>query len=130
MTMNNPLAAVLSHILNCERVGKSEAVVRPASKMIKGVLDILKDHRMIGEAEFIEDGRGDSLKVNLLGYINKCGVITPRFAIKKDSFEKYEKKYLPSRDFGVLIVLTSKGMMTHTEAKEKGVGGRLLAYCY
>ncbi|MFW5990619.1 MAG: 30S ribosomal protein S8 [Nanoarchaeota archaeon] len=130
MTMNNPLAAVLSHILNCERVGKSEATVRPASNMIKGVLDILQDEQMIGEAELIEDGRGDMLKVNLLGHINKCGVITPRFAVRKDNFEKYEKKYLPSRDFGVIIVLTSQGMMTHRKAKEKGIGGRLLAYCY
>lgn len=130
MTMNNPLAAVLSHMLNCERVGKSEVVVRPASKMVKGVLDILKDQHMVGEAELIEDGRGGSLKVHLLGNINKCGVITPRFAVKKDKFERYEKKYLPAQDFGVIIVLTSKGMMTHNEAKEKGIGGRLLAYCY
>ncbi|MGM5482890.1 MAG: 30S ribosomal protein S8 [Nanobdellota archaeon] len=130
MAMNNPLAAVLSHVLNCERVGKREVLVRPASKMIKKVLEIFKDQHMIGESELVDEARGGTLKVNLLGNINKCGVITPRFSVRKNNFENYEKKYLPSKDFGVLVVLTSKGVMTHKEAKEKEVGGRLLAYCY
>ncbi len=130
MTMNNPLASVLSHILNCERVGKAEAFVRPGSKMIQNVLQILQDERMIGETEVFEDKRGNSLRVHLLGNINKCGVISPRFSVKKDSFERYEKRYLPSQDFGIIIVLTSQGMMTQKQAKEKGIGGRLLAYCY
>ncbi len=130
MTMNNPLASVLSHILNCERVGKKEAIVRPGSKIIINTLEILKDEMMLGETEVFEDKRGNSLKVNLLGNINKCGVISPRFSVKKGSFERYEKRYLPAEDFGIIIVLTSQGMMTQKKAKEKGIGGRLLAYCY
>ncbi|MFW6383527.1 MAG: 30S ribosomal protein S8 [Nanoarchaeota archaeon] len=130
MTMNNPLAAVLSHIQNCERVGKTETIVRPGSKLIRNVLDILNNERMIGETEILEDKRGNSLKVYLIGKINKCGVISPRFSVRKDSFERFEKQYLPAEDFGVIIVLTSQGMMTHREAKEKGIGARLLAYCY
>lgn len=130
MTMNNPLAAVLSHVLNCEKVGKNEAIVKPASKMITGVLDILQKEGFVGTYDVIENGRGDLVKLSLLGYVNKCGVISPRFAVKKDEFEKYEKRYLPARDFGVLIVLTSQGMMTHKEAKEKAIGGKLVAYCY
>lgn len=128
--MNNPLAAVLSHIQNCERVGKTETVVRPGSKLIRNALEILNTERMIGGTELYEDKRGNSLKVHLLGKINKCGVISPRFPVQKDSFEKFEKQYLPAEDFGVIIVLTSQGMMTHREAKEKGIGGRVLAYCY
>lgn len=130
MTMNNPLAAVLSHVLNCERVGKKEATVTPESNLIKGVLDIFNTNGYLGSYDVIEDGKGNLLKVNLIGNINKCGVITPRFAVKADNFEKYEKRYLPARDFGILVVLTSDGMMTHKEAKEKGIGGRLVAYCY
>jgi small subunit ribosomal protein S8 len=45
-------------------------------------------------------------------------------------FDKFEKRYLPARGFGIIIVSTNKGIMTLEEAKEKRIGGRLLAYCY
>ena len=60
----------------------------------------------------------------------KCGAIKPNFSVKKDGFEKFEKRYLPAKDFGVLIVSTSQGIMTHVEAKEKKLGGKLIAYVY
>ena len=65
-----------------------------------------------------------------MGNINKCGSIKPRYNIKKEDYEKFEKRYLPAKDFGFLIVSTSKGVMSHMEAKEKNIGGRLLAYFY
>ena len=71
-----------------------------------------------------------NLRNELKGNINKCGVIKPRHAVKKDEFEKFEKRYLPAKNFGILIVTTPKGIMTHYEAKELGIGGRLLAYMY
>ena len=49
---------------------------------------------------------------------------------KKADFEKFERRYLPAKDMGILIVSTPAGIMTHVEAKKKGLGGRLLAYCY
>jgi len=45
-------------------------------------------------------------------------------------YEKWEKRFLPAFDFGLLIVSTSQGVMTHKEAREKGIGGRLIAYVY
>ena len=41
-----------------------------------------------------------------------------------------EKRYLPAKDFGILIMSTSKGIMTHYDAKKKNLGGKLLSYCY
>ena len=70
------------------------------------------------------------MKINLIGSINKCGVVKPRFSVKKNDFEKYEKRYLPAQNFGILIVSTSQGIMTNYEAKEKNLGGKLLAYVY
>ena len=67
---------------------------------------------------------------DLEGNINKCGVIKPRHAVKKDEFEKFEKRYLPAKNFGILILTTPEGIMTHHDAKERGIGGRLLAYMY
>ena len=50
--------------------------------------------------------------------------------IKKDGFEKFEKRYLPAKDFGIILISTTKGIMIHTEAKKKNMGGILFAYCY
>ncbi|PIN87406.1 30S ribosomal protein S8 [Candidatus Woesearchaeota archaeon CG10_big_fil_rev_8_21_14_0_10_32_24] len=128
--LNDPLAAALAKILNAERVGKREVLIKPASKMIKIILTIMNEHRYIGTFEEIEDGKGGILKINLLGNINKCGVVKPRFSTKKNGFEKWEKRYLPAKDFGLLLVSTPKGVITHNEAKTQETGGKLLAYCY
>ena len=90
----------------------------------------MNEHRYIGTFEEIEDGKGGILKINLLGNINKCGVVKPRFSTKKNGFEKWEKRYLPAKDFGLLLVSTPKGVITHNEAKTQETGGKLLAYCY
>jgi small subunit ribosomal protein S8 len=84
----------------------------------------------IGEFEFIDDGRTGKFRVQLLGRVNKCGAIKPHFSVKMNEFEMWEKRFLPSRDIGMLIVSTSKGVMPHREAKEKGIGGKLVAYVY
>jgi small subunit ribosomal protein S8 len=84
----------------------------------------------IGEFEFIDDGRSGKFKVQLMGRINKCGSVKPRFSVKVGNFEDWEKKFLPSRDVGLMIVSTSKGIIAHKDAEEKNVGGRLLAFVY
>lgn len=129
MTLNDPLSNVLSSILNSEKVGKKECTVRPSSKLIKKVLQIMKDNKYIGDFEEFE-GRGGYIKINLLGKINKCSVIKPRFSVKKDQIEKYEKRFLPAKDFGIIIISTNKGLVTHYKVKEKDIGGRLIAYIY
>lgn len=128
--MHDPLADALSHLSNCARVGKREAILKPASRLLSKILAIMQKHGYIGEYEYIDDGKAGMFKVKLTGYLNKCGVIKPRFSVKKDEFQKFEERYLPARDFGILIVSTSKGVMTHKEAKELGIGGKLIAYVY
>ncbi|MEM4675173.1 MAG: 30S ribosomal protein S8, partial [Nitrososphaerota archaeon] len=56
--------------------------------------------------------------------------LKPHFSVRKNEFEKWEKQYLPGKDIGILIVTTPKGVMSHTEAKSLGTGGRLLGYVY
>ena len=90
----------------------------------------MNDHRYLGSFEENVDDKGGWLKINLIGNINKCGVIKPRFSAKNTAYEKWEKRYLPAKDFGILIVSTPQGIMTHHHAKEKKLGGRLVAYCY
>jgi small subunit ribosomal protein S8 len=94
------------------------------------VLTVLQQNKYVGSTEEIEDGKGNVLKVNLLGAVNNVGVIKPRFAVQLDDYEKYEKRFLPAKGFGILIVSTNHGLLTHVEAKEKNLGGKLIAFCY
>ena len=124
------LANGLITIMNNEMRNKRECVISPASKLLGRVLRIMQLNGFIGEFEFVDDGRSGKFKVQLLGRINKCGAVRPRFAVKFDAFETWEKKFLPSRDVGIMVVSTSKGVLAHREAEEKNIGGRLLAFVY
>jgi small subunit ribosomal protein S8 len=130
MSLNDQLSNVLSQINSYEQVGKKELVTKSNSKIIKKVLSIMQQHKYLGSLEEIKDSKGDLLRIHLLGAVNKTGVIKPRFSVKRETYEKFEKRFLPAKDFGILIISTPQGMMPHTEAKKKGLGGRLISYCY
>lgn len=129
MSQNDLLASALSKIMNAEKTTKRECVTK-SSKLIKKILEIMREKRYIGGFKEVDDGKGGLLVINLLGKINKCGAIKPRYPIKTENLEKFEKRYLIAKDFGHLVISTSKGIMTHDEAREKGLGGKLLAYFY
>lgn len=124
------LANGLTSIMNNEMRNKHECIISPASKLLGRVLRVMQLNGYIGEFEFIDDGRSGKFKVQLLGRINKCGAIRPRFPVRGNEMEEWEKKFLPSRDVGVLVVSSPHGVLSHKEAKEKSVGGRLLAFVY
>ena len=126
----DPLANALSRVQNCERARKLEVTVAPASKLIGEVLRVFREEGFVGEFEFLEDGKGDKFKIRLLGKINRCGVIKPRHPVKRDGYERWERRYLPATGFGILVVSTTHGVMAHSQAKERGLGGRLLAYVF
>ncbi len=130
MALNDPLANTLSAIENAERVGKDEVKVKPVSKIIKEMLELMKDNGYIGEISEIEDGRGKYYAIKLVKKINKCKAVKPRYPVKIGDYEKFEKRYLIAKDFGIMIISTNKGMMTHYQAKKENIGGRLLAFCY
>jgi small subunit ribosomal protein S8 len=126
----DPLANALSKIQNHERARKREVILAPASKLINEVLRIMQAEGFIGEFEFIDDGKAGKFRIMLQGKVNGCGVIKPQYSTKRDEYEKWEKRYLPAAGFGVLVVSTQQGVMTHKKAMELGLGGRLLAYVY
>jgi len=127
---SDPLNDALSTIKNAALVGKRECMVSPSSKLIGRVLKVMQESGYISQFEFIEDGRAGRFRVGLKGSINNCGVIKPRYAVKRNELDRYESKYLPAQDFGVLILTTTEGVVSHMKAKELGVGGKLLAFVY
>ncbi len=130
MTLMDVLSNALSTILNNEMRHKRECVVWPASKLLGNVLRVMQKNGFVGEFEFIDDGRAGKFKVQLLGRINKCNAIKPRYSVQVKELEFWEKRYLPSREVGTLILTTPGGIVSHKDAKEKKIGGRLLAYVY
>ncbi len=130
MVLLDPLADALSTIKNAESIGKPSCTIKPASKLIGNVLKVMKDRGYLGEFEFVDDGKAGVYNLELIGRINKCGAIKPRYSVKTTDFEKWEKQFLPAKNFGTLIVTTSKGVISQYEARENDVGGQLLAYVY
>jgi small subunit ribosomal protein S8 len=127
---SDPLNDAMSVMKNASSIGKSECMVNPSSKLIGRVLKVMQDHGYISQFEYVEDGRAGQFRVMMKGAINNCGVIKPRYSVKANDLEKFEARFLPAQDFGVLIISTTEGVITHARAKELGIGGKLLAYVY
>jgi small subunit ribosomal protein S8 len=130
MSLADPIADALIAIKNSDNAAKKKCFYRPASKLLGEVLKVLQGKGYISSYEFVEDGRDGLYKIGLVGKINECRAIKPRYAVKKNKFEKFEKRYLPARDVGMLVVSTPQGVFDHRTVKEKGIGGRLIAYVY
>jgi small subunit ribosomal protein S8 len=128
--ITDTLANVLSALNNSEKAGKDTIIVSPASKVVVTVMNILKKEGYVKEFKSTKDIRGGSVTIKLAKQINKVGVIKPRFSVTVSDLEKFEKRYLPAKDFGRILLSTSKGIKTHLEAKELKIGGVLLAYVY
>jgi hypothetical protein len=71
----------------------------------------------IGEFEIIDDHRSGKVVIELIGRINKCGVISPRFDITLMGIEQWTNNLLPSRQFGYIVMTTSLGIMDHEEVR-------------
>ncbi len=130
MPMIDTLANGLTTIMNNEMRRKRECVINTASKLLGRVLRVMQLNSYIGEFEFVDDGRSGKFRVQLLGRINKCGAIKPRIPVSLGEIENWEKRFLPSRDIGILVVSTSHGVVSHRDVKERKIGGRLLAFVY
>lgn len=127
---SDPLNDAMSTIKNAALVGKNNCLITPSSKLIGRVLKVMQESGYINAFELIEDGKAGMFKVDMKGTINNCGVIKPRYSIKRNELDKWESRYLPAQDFGVLILTTTEGVVSHMKAKELGVGGKLLAFVY
>lgn len=127
--LHDPLADAISAIKNAERAGKRECSINKVSKLIKEVLARMKEAGYIEKFEVVDVSRGGKIKVIMSGKINDCKAIVPRYFVKKDGYESWEKQFLPASGVGILLVSTSKGLVSHRDAVGK-LGGSLVAYVY
>ncbi|MEM3455321.1 MAG: 30S ribosomal protein S8 [Candidatus Micrarchaeia archaeon] len=124
---------ILANALNVIRVhknaGKNECKVI-ASNFTGEVLKILQREGYIEEFTEVKEGPTRYFIIKGIGPINYCGVIKPRFPVKYSEIGKVEDQYLPSKDFGIIIITTPKGVVTNKEIRSLKTGGRLVAYVY
>jgi small subunit ribosomal protein S8 len=115
---------------HADQDGKPHVEIAPTSKLIAEVLRIFREAHYIDDFTFVPTGRGGKYDVALSRRINSCGVIKPRIAVPHDGLERYESRFLPAQDFGLLVLSTNQGVLSHQKARELKIGGRLLAYVY
>lgn len=118
------ISDALNQIMNAKRARKSSVIVKRNSKLLLGLLEIAKKHRYIESCK----AKGNELEIKF--NLNECKAIKPRFTVGVKDMDKYVRRYLPARNFGIIIISTSSGLMTHDSASEKNIGGSLLAYFY
>jgi small subunit ribosomal protein S8 len=127
--MVDRLADTINKIKTNENIGRQECIVY-STKQIKAFVDLLKEEGYLGDYEEFTDRYAKMMKLKLLNKINGIGIVKPHYSMSSEEIRKYEERYIPSKDFGILVLSTSKGLMTHRKAREQSMGGRLLAYVY
>jgi len=131
MVSTDPIADMLTRIRNAIAVRKNE-VVLPHSKVKEAVARLLKDSGFVAEVKVTDATIGKTLKV----VINEAGDnarITEIVRMSKPGRRYYtgsDKIPVIKRGRGVVIVSTSKGMMTGADAKKQGLGGELICKVY
>ena len=117
----------LNMIKNAKRARKENITVKRISNLLIEILKIMKQKGAIKRYKI--NPKEKNVEINL-GEVSECKAIKPRFTVQKDEIERYKRRYLPARGIGTIIVSTNKGLMTHEEAEEEGIGGSLIAYFY
>ena len=121
------VADALNMIRNAKKARKESIVIMKMSNLLIEILKIMKQKNAIKKYKI--NPKEKSVEISL-GEVSECKAIKPRFTVQKDEIEKYKRRYLPARGIGTVIVSTNKGLMTHEEAEEEGIGGSLVAYFY
>ncbi|WP_086933172.1 30S ribosomal protein S8 [Agarilytica rhodophyticola] len=126
MSMQDPLADMLTRIRNAQMVGKT-SVTMPSSKLKKSVAEVLVKEGYVASFS-VSEGTKQELTIELK-YFEGKPVIAEIDRYSRPGLRAYAgKDELPSvrGGLGVAIVSTSKGVMTDRAARSAGVGGEVL----
>jgi small subunit ribosomal protein S8 len=121
------ISDALNNILNVRRLEKKELRIKKVSKVLVRLLTMMKED---GYLDFeIVDGKKPEAIVKIIK-LNECRAIKPRYSVGVSELDKYIRRFLPSRNFGTLVVSTNQGLVRQKDVYDKNTGGCLLAYYY
>jgi len=128
--MNNqdPIADMLTRIRNANRVGRRMVLI-PKSKICSGIAQVLKDEGYIEEFDVINDDKQGTIRVKLKYSMSGEKVIHAIDRQSKPGCRVYRGVGdLPNvlNGMGIVVVSTSKGVMSDRKAREANVGGELI----
>ena len=129
MSMSDPIADMLTRIRNGQAANKA-SVHMPASKKKLAIAKVLKDEGYIIDYKAIEVDGKPALEVELK-YFQGEPVIDFIKRVSRPGLRIYKSRdELPKvrGGLGIVIVSTSKGVMTDREARKQGHGGEVIAY--
>lgn len=132
MTMTDPIADMLTRIRNANTV-RHTSLELPSSKLKIQIADILKREGFIRDYENIEDSKQGVLRLFLKYGQDNEKVITGLKKISKPGLRVYAKSDELPRvlgGLGIAVISTSDGVITDKEARQKQVGGEILAYVW
>lgn len=130
-TTTDPIADMLSRIRNAIAVRKNE-IVLPHSNVKEAVARLLKDNRFVSEVKVADAEVGKSLHI-VINNQDENARITEIVRLSTPGRRMYsgsDKIPTVKRGRGLVIVSTSKGLMTGDEAKKQGIGGELICKVY
>jgi len=132
MNISDPIADMLTRVRNASRARHTEVVV-PASRTKREIARILIEEGFIASVSEEREGPAQLLRLELKYVDGKVPVVSGLKRISKPGLRVYAQKTDIPRvlgGLGVVIVSTSKGIMTGSQAKQAQLGGEILAYVW
>ena len=132
MTMTDPIADMLTRLRNANNA-YHDTVSMPSSKLKVNIAAMLKTEGYIAGFDVEEAKVGKTLTLNLKFGSNRERALAGVRRVSKPGLRVYAKSTNLPRvlgGLGVAILSTSSGLLTDREAKDKGVGGEVLAYVW
>lgn len=129
MSMQDPVADMLTRIRNAQQAGK-KTVVMPAAKLKAAIAKVLADEGYIAGFEAGE-AEGKKVLTLTLKYFEGKPVIARIDRVSRPGLRVYKGlNDLPKvlGGLGVAIISTSKGVMSDRAARAAGHGGEVLCY--
>lgn len=132
MSMNDPIADMLTRVRNANSAGK-QTVSMPSSKKLVEIARIMQEEGYINGFEIEPAQSRDVLTITLKYGEKKARTIRGIKRISKPGLRIYAgKDELPRvlGGLGTAVISTSKGVMTDRDARKEGVGGEVMAYIW
>jgi small subunit ribosomal protein S8 len=132
MNVSDPIADMLTRVRNASRARHTEVIV-PASRTKREIARILVEEGFIADVREVRDGPGQVLHLELKYVDGKVPVVSGLKRISKPGLRVYARKTDIPRvlgGLGIVIVSTSMGIMTGSQARKAELGGEILAYVW